>query len=137
MQAVAFYAKSTTTVTKFNVGSVLKFNNAITNTGGAYNPSNGTFTSPIGGHYAFSWNIVCTPAKTGNLADVFLMLNGQLQGIAQADCRDQNGSGSDTVVLKLNKGDVVHLELHGSNVPRLQVYGDGYSSFSGWLIPYM
>ena len=131
MQAVAFYAQSNTTVNETATGTVLKFVATI-NTGEAYNTSNGKFTSPKPGHYAFSWNIVCS---TGTLADVTLMLNGKRQGVAQANCRDGNGSGSNTVVLKLVKDDVVHLELHGV-FAKLQVFGTGYSSFSGWLVPY-
>ena len=63
------------------------------------------------------------------------MLNGIMQGIVQANCRKQNVASSDTIVLKLAKDDEVHLELLNTTTT-IKVYGNGYSSFSGWLIPY-
>ena len=132
VQDVAFYARSISTISNFSIGRVLAFSDVITNTGEAYDSSTGKFTAPTNGHFVFSWTMVCT---TVHGVDTILMLNGQNKGVAQADCRQQNGSGSNTVVLKLSQGDVVHLEAGGIWGSR-QVWGDTFSTFSGWRILY-
>ena len=132
VKAVAFYARSTANVKKGPERYTHPFSISIIQSptqGGAYNTSNGKFTSPISGHYSFTWNILCTK---GGWADVALMLNGIMQGIVQANCRKQNVASSDTIVLKLAKDDEVHLELLNTTTT-IKVYGNGYSSFSGWL----
>ena len=134
LTAVAFYARLSKTIEKGKIGHVIAFDNVLTNTGGAYDASTGKFTTPISGHYVFSWTTVCT---TGTLIGTLLKWNGKPTGSAQDDCRDQNGSGSNTAILKLAKGDVVDISVHGSAKYPRQAYGNGYSTISGYLIPYV
>ena len=135
-QAVYFTASNTKTLFNLPAGRKLAFDKAITNKGFAYNVTSGVFVAPFDGVFAFSWTIV---VHRGNYINVMLMRNGKSQGLAQADgtTGQQNGSGSNTLVLELTAGDRVHLEVNGwGTSSSRQVHGSGHSSFSGWLLPY-
>ena len=133
---VYFTVGNSQTLTNLRAGRILVFDKVITNKGGAYYSTNGAFVAPFDAVFAFSWTIV---VHTGNKINVFLMRNGNSQGLAQADGSTgiQNGGGSNTLILELKAGDIVHLEVDswGSASSR-QVFGHGHSSFSGWLLSY-
>ena len=134
---VYFTVGNSQTLNNLPAGRILVFDKVITNKGGAYNPTNGAFVAPFDAVFAFSWTIV---VHTGNKINVFLMRNGNSQGLAQAadgSTGIQNGGGSNTLILELKAGDIVHLEVDswGSTFSR-QVFGHGHSSFSGWLLSY-
>ena len=115
-------------------GRTLVFDNVVANKGGGYITNNGVFTAPISGAYVFSWTIV---TLQGNYINVILMHNGERKGLVQAGgtAKKQSGSGSNTIILDLNVGDNVHLEVNewGEASTRM-VHGSLHSTFSGWLL---
>ena len=111
--------------------SVIVFDYVITNVGGAYNVSDGKFTTPEAGIYCFTWT---TLTLTGYSFESMLYRNGrQVYPLyAHANARyDGLDSASNLVSLSLSEGDMVWVAYVSGG------YLDtGASSFSGWrLIP--
>ncbi|TRY91451.1 hypothetical protein DNTS_028223, partial [Danionella cerebrum] len=90
----------------FNKDDILKFNNVITNLGGAFDSATGMFTCKTAGLYYFIFHIV----KTGQSLRVDLVLNGQT----------------------LKEGDQVCLQLNNSELSKRDSQSR-FSSFSGYL----
>ena len=131
-----FYAWNSQTLSKIAQGTVLVFDNAITNSGNGYNTSTGVFRAPIASAYVFSWTIV---SERGNRINIALEKNGVYYGMSQSDgvTTQDNGSGSNTAVIELKAGEEVHLEVNDGDDPSThQVFGGGFSTFSGWLLHY-
>ncbi|KAG5282404.1 hypothetical protein AALO_G00055610 [Alosa alosa] len=126
---IAFYAG----LRKQHEGmDVLKFDDVVTNVGNYYEPSTGKFTCPLPGIYYFTYHVLMRGGDgTSMWAD--LKKNGQVRASAIAQDADQNYDyASNSVILHLDVGDEVYVQLDGG-----KVHGGNtnkYSTFSGFLI---
>lgn len=106
------------------------FSNVVTNVGGGYYPTNGTFICPVPGLYMFHVNVVTSTPGTANIVK-----NGKIVIRAYSGANPDNSDGqwdgdTATVVLQLNTGNQVYVTNSGLTV-------DGDSDFSGVLISTM
>ncbi|XP_066533817.1 complement C1q-like protein 3 [Hoplias malabaricus] len=125
--AVAFYAALKN---DFSKEDVLKFSNVVTNLGGRYDSSTGTFTCQSAGVYHFSYNIV----KTGVSLRADLVLNDN-KIVASAVAVDalHTDTASNSAVLQLRAGDRVYVRLNKSD-STLKDTHNLFSTFSGHLL---
>ncbi|XP_073673227.1 complement C1q-like protein 4 [Garra rufa] len=114
----------------FSKNDVIKFNDVITNVGGGYVSSTGTFTCKKAGVYYFIFNIV----KTGQNLRVDLVLNDQTV-VASAVAVDvlHADTASNNVVLQLNAGDRLYVRLNNSELSKRDPQSR-FSIFSGYLL---
>ncbi|OWF48385.1 Complement C1q-like protein 2 [Mizuhopecten yessoensis] len=128
---VAFTAMVNTPIRNLKENAVIEFKDQALNIGGFYNPFHGTFQCGVPGVYMFSWSIVI---NAGFELITSLDVNGVSKGKVIVDNPAHNiGSGSNTFILDLNRGDVVAVKvLHNSTGAGLLI-GRG-SSFSGYLL---
>uniref|UniRef100_A0A8W8J637 C1q domain-containing protein n=1 Tax=Magallana gigas TaxID=29159 RepID=A0A8W8J637_MAGGI len=127
-QEVAFTASVTSYSSTWNSGTLI-FDVVITNTGNGYNPSTGVFTSPISGTYVFY--ITAVEYTTQHLA-IDIVLNSVSK--VRAYCHNSAGyqTGTNMVVLKLQKGDSVWVRFAGGT--GYDTEGVPLTTFSGYLI---
>lgn len=109
----------------------------ITNEGHAYDKQTGVFTAPLAGTYVFNINLV---AQIGHYVEASIQHNGKPQVTAISDFRTYSENsykpwdqGEATVILKLQKGDVVSVTLLFPNGSH-EVVGHGKTGFSGFLL---
>ncbi|XP_052443210.1 complement C1q-like protein 4, partial [Carassius gibelio] len=109
---------------------VIKFNDVITNLGGGYEPSTGTFTCKTAGVYYFIFSIV----KTGQNLRGDLILNDQTI-VASAVAVDvlHTDTASNNVVLQLKAGDRLFIRLSNSELSKRESQSR-FSIFSGYLL---
>ncbi|XP_059199780.1 complement C1q-like protein 2 [Centropristis striata] len=105
------------------------------NHGNAYNPVLGLFTAPCAGLYSFSFSVYSKLSLTGGRMyyKVQLMRNGEVVTSIWEDNReDSEDSSSQTVLLSLQQGGQVYVELLSGR----QLCGniEGLNTFSGSLI---
>ncbi|XP_033988425.1 complement C1q-like protein 2 [Trematomus bernacchii] len=115
----------------FTTAMTLKFSKVFTNIGQAYNPTTGIFTAPVSGAYYFRFNM--WESRKSTYSSVVLYHNNQRK-MRLSDFIDRSGyvSESNSMVLQLEKGDVVYIVLptnHG-------VRDDSHNRiiFSGFLL---
>ena len=111
--------------------STVKFVAVITNIGGDYDTSNGHFTCRYPGLYMFTLNIM--KIYDGSVvAYCYIRQNGQTKIKTHvASVFVGNFQGTNTVVLHLDKGDVID---RGNCNNYLNIHNDLMSSFSGVLL---
>ncbi|XP_053177437.1 scavenger receptor cysteine-rich type 1 protein M130-like [Scomber japonicus] len=114
----------------FNTDITLKFSKVITNFGRVYSPTTGVFTAPVRGAYYFSFNILDTRSNTWR--DVYLYHNNKRVLTSHNYSVHSGESVSNSLVLQLEKGDVVYLVLAAGHT----VYDDGndHTFFNGFLL---
>ncbi|XP_018520441.1 cerebellin-1-like [Lates calcarifer] len=105
------------------------------NQGSGYNPALGTFTAPCSGLYSFSFSVYCKVGVAGKRMNykVQLMRNGKVVASMWEDNKeDSEDSSSQTVLLSLQQGGQVYVELLSGK----QLCGnvEGLNTFSGTLI---
>ncbi|KAH3721010.1 hypothetical protein DPMN_063922 [Dreissena polymorpha] len=127
---VAFFATLDHPASNLGVGQNLKFDNVITNIGSAYNPHFGGFIAPVSGVYVFMSTLLSFAGHEDNFE---LKRNGatvckmHVAGTGGGN----NDSTSGSVVLYLDKGDVIAIQ----NINLGEgVLGNQYSYFSGFLL---
>ncbi|KAK3098649.1 hypothetical protein FSP39_021580 [Pinctada imbricata] len=100
-----------------------------TNIGNAYSTSNGIFTAPVDGMYAFHWTMT---VLKGYHSIIRLQVNGSNKADMYAFARNypNHYSPSQSYVTELKKGDQVNLYNSGSSG---YVYGS-YSTFTGYRL---
>ena len=127
---VAFSAEiSTRLLTGILKRKTVIFNSVITNIGHGYSTSTGTFTAPQSGLYIFNLDIMVRAANRQCLELVknsFSMMKTYMEGTAT-----NYASFSRMVILQLSRGDRVWVRSKGGDGI---LEGNGYSSFSGWLV---
>ncbi|XP_026800173.2 complement C1q-like protein 3 [Pangasianodon hypophthalmus] len=124
---VAFYAALKE---DFGKEDILKFSTVITNLGGHYDASTGTFTCNFAGVYYFSYHIV----KNGLSLRADLVLNDH-KTVASAVAVDalHTDTASNSAVLQLSVGDRVYVRLNKSD-STLKDTQNLFSTFSGHLL---
>ncbi|XP_060564576.1 uncharacterized protein LOC132723806 [Ruditapes philippinarum] len=101
----------------------------VTNIGNGYNNHQGVFTAPISGLYLFT-----TSLMSNHNMEFWLNFVVNRTIIARLNDRGtdgRHGSGSQTIILSLNKGEYVAVQNEHNNGT---FWGDKYSSFGGYLI---
>ncbi|XP_053172537.1 complement C1q-like protein 2 [Scomber japonicus] len=115
----------------FNTEITLKFSKVFTNFGQAYSPTTGLFTAPVRGAYYFSLTIV---DNRGNEECVVTLYHNDKRVLWNYDHNDDYGHTnlSNSMVLQLEKGDVVYMVLPAS----YSVFDDGNDrfTFNGFLL---
>ena len=108
----------------------LVFDQVLNNVANVYNPTFGHFTVPFDGVYLIS---ICIAVQHQKVADVYLMNNTtEVYRILAGDANSNFYEvGSATLMLDLDKGDVLHVQ--GRRSPDY-IQGDKMSSFSGALL---
>ncbi|XP_045206826.1 heavy metal-binding protein HIP-like [Mercenaria mercenaria] len=129
-QNVAFYARLSKSYDSIEPWATIVFSDVETNTGSAYNSTNGEFTAPITGHYVFHSNIL---SKQDKIIETSLRVNGNDKMFLYSGGK-YHGSGSNMAVLHLNAGDNVKMVKHGSWGPKPFYIHHSWSSFSGFLL---
>ena len=102
--------------------SVIPYEFAQLNIGGAMNLASGVFTVPVNGRYQFNF----VAQANVDYTDVFLRLNGGL--IAQGFGPRQNINLAFTATLDLKKNDRIDTYLIGGSIL------DNYTEFTGILL---
>ncbi|XP_078125763.1 complement C1q-like protein 2 [Sander vitreus] len=116
----------------FTAATPLKYKRVFSNTGSSYNPSTGIFTAMVKGTYFFRFSMFNNLSPTPSSV-VSLMKNGErLTSVWDTAGSDANDMGSNAVVIHLEVGDNVYVELAANRV----VYDDAmnYNTFSGFLL---
>ncbi|XP_014331248.2 complement C1q-like protein 2 [Xiphophorus maculatus] len=116
----------------FTTATPLQYKKVFSNTGNSYNPSTGIFTAMVSGMYFFRFSMFNNLATTPNSV-VSLMKNSErLTSVWDTNGSDSNDMGSNAVVIPLNVGDNVFVQLQ----PNRLVYDDtmNYNTFSGFLL---
>ncbi|CAK6969160.1 complement C1q-like protein 2 [Scomber scombrus] len=96
----------------FNTDITLKFSKVFTNIGQAYSPSTGLFTAPVRGTYYFSFTTL--DIRSGVWRHVYLYHNNKRVLFSHNYSANVYESVSNSLVLQLEKGDVVYMVLTAS-----------------------
>ncbi|XP_053177551.1 complement C1q-like protein 2 [Scomber japonicus] len=114
----------------FNTAITLKFSKVITNFGQVYSPTTGLFTAPVRGAYYFSFTTLDN--RSNAWRRVFLYHNDKRVLYSYNYSANSAESVSNSLVLQLEKGDVVYLVLPASS----SVYDDtdDHTFFNGFLL---
>nr|XP_022302215.1 uncharacterized protein LOC111110134 isoform X2 [Crassostrea virginica] len=111
-------------------GSILRFNQVVTNSGHGYSTTTGKFTAPIGGSYVFFVATISDGKKS--TLELAIVHNGVKKVMTESNTAAPYQTGSNLVVLKLDKGDCVWVEsFHGQNIFYWRV---PFTTFSGFLL---
>ncbi|ROT64033.1 hypothetical protein C7M84_018040 [Penaeus vannamei] len=106
----------------------LRFQEVLTSEGG-WSPSESDFQAPCRGLYYFSFHGVAQDRGDFTLA---LMKDGQYQVTAYGG-KGSFQQGSNSALLLLNPGELVHLELQQGSLYE-HPFDEAYTSFSGFLV---
>lgn len=130
---VAFTALLSTDITVPG-GAAVRYDNVMTNCGGAYQPATGIFIAPYDGLYSFSCSLMTQPF---NSAHVNMIKNGKIMSTLFSDnAQSTYPQSSLTLYLVLKKGDRVWMQNQRNTDVMLHEHF-GYNVFSGALIKYM
>uniref|UniRef100_A0A6Q2ZHJ9 C1q domain-containing protein n=1 Tax=Esox lucius TaxID=8010 RepID=A0A6Q2ZHJ9_ESOLU len=117
----------------FNTNTPLQYKKVFSNTDNCYNPATGIFTATVKGMYYFRFTTMNNQANPPSSV-VSLTKNGQsLATVWDHGSTDTNDSGSNAVVISLEVGDNVYVELWAKKL----VYEDSnlyLTTFSGFLL---
>ena len=106
------------------------FDQAVTNVGNAYNPTNGIFTAPVPGVYVFYLNLM-TPSHNHGHHTLAITKNGAVLDVVYAEGQaDQDDQGSSQVATHLVTGDQVWVRQNTGDAIR----GDWWTIFTGFLL---
>ncbi|XP_052686924.1 heavy metal-binding protein HIP-like [Crassostrea angulata] len=127
---IAFHARLSTNLRNLKDKDVVVFGTVTLNTGKGYNPTTGKFTAPSRGHYSFTWTIAtnagyyfCTQLVINGKPVSYNHVNGKTGG-------NNYETGSSTVILKMEKNDVVSILLYDAG----EFARGDWSSFSGFKL---
>ena len=106
-----------------------EYDRILSNVGGAYHLSTGTFTAPFKGVYSISCCLMSDPSNSIHLQ---ITKNGSKLSILYSASSTHPHAGQ-TLQLLLNKGDKIWIQNVNSVVAKLNDHGS-YNLFSGALI---
>lgn len=125
---VAFYAKVGDDHGELGHTETIVFDIVRTNNGGHYDPSTGKFTAPVSGTYQFTATIL---SGYDEAIETMLVVNdSEIARIFSGGYLSQ-GSGSNSIIVNLNKGDTVAVQVFYSQGDYIS---GQWSSFSGHLL---
>ncbi|XP_069135577.1 collagen alpha-1(VIII) chain-like [Argopecten irradians] len=126
----AFSAHISETHISGRINGGLKFSSVDTNVGEAYNGNTGVFTSKADGLYVFNYQGV-TNAYT---RQCYLTLVHNNATVESSYAYSQKGllTFGNSAVIKLTKGDVVHVAITGSS--SCYLFGGVHTTFNGYKI---
>ena len=128
---IAFYA-TLSDHTTLGQKQTIEFDNIITNIGNGYNGVSGVFTVPIAGIYQFSTTMFQFTSAENEIHTQLMKNNNP---VGQNFGNSNRASTTQTVIVSAQKGDIVYVRHHEILASIQQtIYGEGYSSFSGFLI---
>ncbi|XP_071390330.1 complement C1q-like protein 2 [Centroberyx affinis] len=116
----------------FTTATPLKYKKVFSNIGSCYNPATGIFSAKVKGMYFFRFSMFNNLSAPPNSV-VSLMKNGdRLVSVWDTTGSDSHDMGSNAVVVLLEPGDHVYVELQANRL----IYDDGmnYNTFSGFLL---
>ncbi|XP_071178069.1 complement C1q-like protein 4 [Mytilus edulis] len=128
---VAFSTQLTHQLTGLGHHAAVIFNKVILDTTASYNSGDGVFVVPMAGIYVFTWTV---SVGDGNWESTELIVNGNPYAYSKVDTANGSdyGSGTQTVVLKVNKGD--HVLIRTGTIGDGVIDGNAYDTFSGWIL---
>eukprot|EP00105_Crassostrea_gigas_P004910 XP_011418280.1 PREDICTED: heavy metal-binding protein HIP-like [Crassostrea gigas] len=129
-EVIAFHARPSTDLRNLKDKDVVVFGTVTLNTGKGYNPTTGKFTAPSRGHYSFTWTIATRP---GYMFSTQLVINGNPVSYTHVNGKTGGNNyetGSSTVILKMEKNDVVSILLYYTGELAVGLW----SSFSGFKL---
>ncbi|XP_052074075.1 collagen alpha-1(X) chain-like [Mytilus californianus] len=128
---VAFSTQLTKHLAGLGHHSAVIFDKVILDTTSSYNTGDGVFTVPMTGIYVFTWT---ASVGNGNWETTELVVNGTPYAytLVDAGTGGDYGSGTQTVVLKVNQSD--HVLIRTGNTGDGIVDGNKYDTFSGWIL---
>ncbi|XP_053186852.1 heavy metal-binding protein HIP-like [Scomber japonicus] len=114
----------------FNTDITLKFSKVFTNFGQVYSPTTGVFTAPVRGAYYFSFTTM--DSRNNAFRNVFLYHNDKRVLCSTNNSANGYEGVSNSLVLQLEKGDVVYLVLPAGD----SVFDDAADRtiFNGFLL---
>jgi hypothetical protein len=125
---VGFTAKLSKHMLNLGNNQAILFDTIVTNIGHHYSPNTGVFTAPINATYYFFASIM---SHTNEVLETEIVKNG-VRKVLMYSYDNVHEQGTNSVVLQLNIGDEVWVR-HTSTVGT-KVYGNGWSTFSGFKI---
>ncbi|XP_033105173.1 complement C1q-like protein 2 [Anneissia japonica] len=131
----AFTAKLTTGLNAaLDKNTRIVFDSVLTSVGNDYNPKDGKFTTSISGTYVFSLSLMSQYSSSSS-AFGCLYKNDVEQICVWSNGNSGHEMSSNTITVKLKKGDVVDVALKAGRNYGLHNYGQaGYCLFSGFLL---
>ncbi|XP_071180495.1 cerebellin-3-like [Mytilus edulis] len=129
--AVAFSTQLTTHLTGLGHHAAVIFDKVILDTTSSYNNGDGVFVVPISGFYVFTWT---ASVGMNDWQNTELVVNGTPYAYTQVDSGTGSdyGSGTQIVVLKVNKSD--HVWIRTANIGSGVVDGNTFDTYSGWIL---
>ncbi|XP_069109618.1 cerebellin-1-like isoform X2 [Argopecten irradians] len=124
------FSASLSTSTALGDHQIIVFDTVVSNDGNGYDSRHGHFTAPVTGLYAFSVTAMCYGSETE--LHISIVKDGQKIGVAFANGNHYD-NGSKLVVVPLQEGQMVWVE-HFGDPSGNKIYGNTYSTFSGFLI---
>ncbi|XP_062605678.1 uncharacterized protein LOC134267495 [Saccostrea cucullata] len=134
---VAFYAYMSSNENNPGAHHILIYDHEVTNIGNGYSKHSGTFTAPVGGVYVFTWNTFTATNIAGHdYMSIEITLNSQPVGANFIGGGGDYGGVTGTVVLSVQKNDVIYTRTHSTEVPKGSIRSDNVmrSTFSGWCL---
>ncbi|XP_066977811.1 cerebellin-2-like [Macrobrachium rosenbergii] len=110
------------------IGGKVGFQEVLTNTGG-WSQSTNDFQAPCNGVYYFSFHAISPQNGDFTLA----LMKGRLYQVTAYGSKNDFQQGSNSVLLVLNAGEKVHLELQQGTIYE-HPFNEAYTSFSGFLV---
>ncbi|XP_056262469.1 complement C1q-like protein 3 [Pseudoliparis swirei] len=116
----------------FTINTPLKYKKVFSNIGRSYNPSTGIFTALVGGTHFFRFSMFNNLSPTPNSVVSLMKNDERLVSVWDTSGTDSNDMGSNAVVVALQPGDNVYVDLQANR----RVYDDGmnYNTFGGFLL---
>ncbi|CAG2212959.1 unnamed protein product [Mytilus edulis] len=123
-------SKTSDEISKFNKDG----SHVITNVGGGFDSNTSTFKAPITGVYHFD---VIIMSHSGEDMETEIVKNGNTLVRLYSGSGDTWGVGMQAIVVQMNVGDDVWIRVMDNppiNDGNIRVYGERWSSFSGFLL---
>ncbi|KAK3590579.1 hypothetical protein CHS0354_039711 [Potamilus streckersoni] len=110
-----------------NLNEIVHFDTILHNEGNGFNKQTGMFTCPVPGIYFFVLSVL---TSRGSSIGVSIIVDGEIKARSYADGSIAYDQGSISTMVRCEAGHNVWTSVYfGSSI-----YGDYYSSFSGFLL---